>query len=146
MHKYYICKYYLNATHSINNSKEHAHTFTISFWIEKPKKDAILSFHEIDKMIGSYVQKFKGKYLNEEPEFAIISPTLENIAEIIFIEIEKRLENEDVTLVQVEICENPLRIYSVSNKILLPSAYADNLDDNWESILEQTQKSSKDCK
>lgn len=141
MHKYYICKYYLNATHSMNSNKEHAHTFTVSFWIEKPQKDMILSFSEIDKMIGAYIQRFKGKYLNEEPEFMSVSTTLENIGEIFFEEIEKCLEAEDVTLVQVEICENPLRVYSISNRIVLASAYTDNLD----SILEQTRKSRLDC-
>lgn len=142
MLKYYVCKYYLNATHSFDNDAEHAHahTFTISFWIQQPEQEEYFSFYDIDKIIVSYVEKFSGKYLNEEPEFEALSPTLENIGDVMFEAVEKRLAEEHVTLLQVEICENPLRVYSVSNKILLVSEHANNSGKNWEKLLSRQKE------
>lgn len=142
MLKYYICKYYLNATHSFDYdvSHAHAHTFTVSFWIQQPGEEEYFSFYDIDRMISGYIDRFNGKYLNEEPEFAALNPTLENIGDVMFKEVEKRLDKEHVTLLQVEICENPLRVYSVSNKILLVSEHANNSGRNWEKLLSKKRE------
>lgn len=142
MLKYYVCKYYLNAAHSFDHDAAHAHThtFTISFWIQQPAKEEYFSFYDMDKIIVSYVEKFSGRYLNEEPEFVALNPTLENIGDVMFEAVEKRLAKENVTLLQVEICENPLRVYSVSNKILLVSEHANNSGKNWEKLLSKKRE------
>lgn len=142
MLKYYVCKYYLNATHSFDNDAEHAHahTFTISFSIQQPDEENYFSFNDIDRIIYSYIQKFEGKYLNAEPEFKTLSPTIENIGDVLLDMVGKRLKDEDVELLQVEICENPLRIYSVSTKLLLVSEHATNSGKNWEKILKKKKE------
>ena len=141
MNNYHIFKYYINAAHSADNQMEHAHThtFTIAFWIEQPAGGENLPFSQVDSMIEAFLQTYRGKYLNTEPDFIARNPTLENIGEAVYDKMEQKMKRNGLKLLQVEICENPLRVYSVSNQILLPCAYANQLDKNWEKIIAMKQ-------
>lgn len=141
MNNYHIFKYYINAAHSVDNQIEHSHThtFTVAFWIEHPDGKENLPFGDVDKMMEEYLQGFRGKYLNAEPDFAGLSPTLENFCEVLYEKMGKKLEERGLKLLKTEVCENPLRVYSVSNEILLPSAYAGQMDRNWEKIVAMKQ-------
>lgn len=135
----YIFKYYVNAAHSTDNQIEHSHnhTFTISFWIEHPGEKKEVLFNKADTMIKKYLEKFSGKYLNAEPDFAGLNPTLENIGEVIYDQMTKNIKSTGFDLLKVEICENPLKVFSVSSQILLPSAYSGRLSRNWDKLIAQ---------
>lgn len=141
MFKYYIFKYYLNALHSIDekNITPHNHTFTISLSLNPLIGSDTLNFSKIDKVIIDFLSEYKGKYLNALPLFTNKSPTIENIGELFFTELSTLLSQNSQHLIKLDISENPLEVYSVSDRILLPSKHPSNSKKHWDDILNKKQ-------
>lgn len=119
MLNYYKYKYFLNATHSFDGAGEHRHhhTFTITLHIKEEVKELQL-FSSIDELVHGYLRIYERKYLNELPVFLKKIPTIENMGILFFQELGQILLKEQITLMKLEISENPLRVYSVSRELI----------------------------
>ena len=119
--KAYKLSYYLNAQHSFDNNKEsaHAHSFTITLWIDDLSRKGFCDFTQISDIVNSYFSQFSGKYLNEIKDFQTLSPTLENMALVFYEHLKEVLLYRRYDLIQLDICENPLRVYSISDRLYL---------------------------
>lgn len=144
MKKYYKFRYHLNAEHSLDNRKEsaHTHTFSISLYIELEYSEEILLFSEFDYYMQEYLQQFNGKYLNELSIFQGEIPSIEGIGDYIYDDLSKRLR-KGIQLIQLEICEMPLRIYIVSKKLLFYSFYKKEYEEQLNRIIEEKKEQMK---
>lgn len=119
--KYYKFSYNLNASHSFNYEKEesHSHSFAIVLYIEIKDGRQFLSFDQVENIMNQHIEPLRGTYLNELPMFQNVVPTIENIGGYLFDELTNCIP-EEFELIQLEISETPLRIYSISNRLILP--------------------------
>lgn len=142
MLEYYKYKYYLNALHSFDDQKEHAHVHTFSFvlYIEAVEENKFVSFSEVDKLMQEFFHEYTGVYLNEHPSFLGKNPTIENIGDVFFEILQEQLSIRSFHLIQLEITENPVRVYTVSDRILFGTEYGADGKKRWEDILEKKQR------
>lgn len=142
MMKYYKHKYYLNASHSYNGREEnaHSHTFAITLCIEVMHESSFQSFYGIEKYLTEYFEHFSKQYLNEMAEFQDVNPTIENMGDYFYEELKASLSEKNMNLIQLEVCENPVRSYIISDRILLTSEYLSDNQKRWENILKTRER------
>lgn len=120
--KAYKLSYYLNAQHSMDlKENAHGHTFCIGLYIEDLSKKGFLNFNQIEKIVNNRIGRFSGKYLNAEEPFTSLPPTIENMGSVFYEELKIILIEQGYDLIQLDICENPLRVYSISDRLYLGS-------------------------
>jgi len=100
----YKYNFRFNATHSYNKDKtdEHGHTFDVVATIRHD--ESMVS--ETEKKIKNYLEKFKNKNLND----FLNSPTIENITEYIYIDLESIIKG----LLQLELSDKPTQTYIIT--------------------------------
>lgn len=140
--QYYKFKYYFSAQHSMTKSDidMHPHTFTIVLYIETYENYNIDLFSKVDSFLKDYFSRFSGEKLNNLTCFENVIPTVEVMGEYFYEEIKGKLQEIDLDLIQIDICDNPLRIYSISDRLLLCSAQGQNSSKQLGRILETKQK------
>ncbi|HHT88513.1 MAG TPA: hypothetical protein GX002_05850 [Clostridiales bacterium] len=111
--------YYLNSRHSIDNSIEnaHSHTFSVGLYIEDKNNEKFLNIKKVNKVVSKYLNQFRGVLLNHKPAFQDRIPTIEHIGDLFYEELRLILMEHNYNLIQLDICENPLQIYSVSDRL-----------------------------
>lgn len=137
----YKLKFDLHAAHSnVGNHKEkrHFHTFTITLFLRDTDEQMDL-YNDIEKHVNSWLSSLQNQYLDETELFEGCETTLEAIGDRLFQEFKPRIEQLKFELIRLEVFENPIRTYSVSDKLLdnqaneinfIPSSLAENSD--WE--------------
>lgn len=142
MLKYYVCRYYINALHSTDNIQKnaHQHTFSFALFIEATQKDGLVPFHEIDHTARSYLSQYKDEYLNSMPQFRGIYPSIEWIGEVIFDHLYLIFLEKGWNFLRLEISENPLKMYIISDKILSASKYHEDNQKGLDSVLRHRNK------
>lgn len=140
--EYYIYKYYFNAGHSFENdsSKEHFHTFQLILYVEDRNTEGQHLFNEVDEKIRKYLERFEGQYLNEMEEFRGRGTSIEDIGEVFYDELLRRMQADGYHLYQLEISENPLCVYILSNRIMLHTRSDKESRQQIEKILERKKK------
>lgn len=105
----------LNASHTNvgRDSRVHSHTFEIALYM-KPDTETFVAYDVTEKTVNNYLNGFSGEVINSIPPFDEISPTLENIGEVFFVNISEILEKAGYQLIKLEISESPHRIFSIS--------------------------------
>ena len=143
MKSYYKQSYFLYASHSMNNHIEtsHYHSFHLTLYILK--KDDFLAFNVVDKIIKDYLKTYEDTYLNEVEPFNTIKPTIENMGDTFYEAIKALINKSGLDLIQLEIYETPVRIYAISDSILIPSEYGGDNKKNWDEILRKKQDMMK---
>lgn len=138
MFNYYIYRMYFNAKHSFNGdvSKIHGHSFTVVTYIGMKDKDEEIPFFKLEAIISSFIDRYRGKYLNELPEFAGCENTLETIGDFFYEELRQMLEKNSMELYQLDISENPLCVYQVSDRLLLPTMNMNESGRNYQKIFD----------
>ncbi|MFT8469924.1 MAG: 6-carboxytetrahydropterin synthase [Oenococcus sp.] len=115
IHRYHI-RTYLNATHAVRwktgSGVEHPHTWEIICEINHQGK-SLIKFDDIEKSINQMTHPLSGQFLNTIPPFDKINPTLENLADYLFDQISRSLDEIGCSLVEIEVGESPTRFYSV---------------------------------
>lgn len=106
----YKYSFRLNAIHDIisNGENKHGHTFYITLYIESKETDNFQPYYLVEERIENFMERFRGKFLNEEKEFKDIIPIYENIGLIFFKELSKIINDGQYVLQKLEINENPL--------------------------------------
>ena len=117
MFNYCIYRTYFNAKHSFNGdiTKIHGHSFTVVTYIGM-------------------------KDLNELPEFEGCGNTLETIGDYFYEKLRKQLMKSGMELYQLDISENPLCVYQVSDRMLLPTMNMDTSNRNYQKIFDDILK------
>lgn len=105
----YKYSYRFNAMHdtSAAGNGRHTHSFEIVFYLEKE----MTLFYQTENTINAYMERYVGKFLNDLMEE---SPTVENIAEKIFSEINTL--SQDFSVVRLEISDSPVQTYIIGAK------------------------------
>lgn len=128
--------------HSTDNIQKnaHQHTFAFALSIEANQKDDFVPFYEIDYAIRGYLSQYKGEYLNSLPHFRNIYPSIEWMGEVIFDHLALILREHGWNCLQLEISENPLKVYIVSDRILSPSIYYEDDQKGLDQLLKYRSK------
>ncbi len=115
----YKYRFGLYAAHSnVDNSKDsmHFHTFTITLYVHAG--DRIDHNYGIEKVVQDYLEPLQGKQLPETSLFTGRSTTIEGIGDTLFASFYDIIQELGYDLIKLSISENPIRVYSVSNKRL----------------------------
>lgn len=129
-HEAYLCHVTFNAMHNMavnDPRKMHAHTFRVGMYVIK-KQDANPVFLNNERMIREYFDQYQGIRLNELQIFKDIVPTLENMGEIFYKELQPLFETSGMHLVSLEIGDSPLSTYYVGERLLLGSIFNMNAE------------------
>lgn len=142
MLEYYIYKYYFNAGHSFDNDREkaHFHTFQLVLHIGMKDKASQYLFNEMDQSVREYLGRYEGSYLNDMEEFRDRGTNIEDIGEVFYNDLLKYMKKRGYWLYQLEISENPLCVYIVSNRIMLHTRSERESSQSIENILERKKK------
>lgn len=142
MREYYIYKYYFNAGHSFDNDKEkaHYHTFQLVLYVGSNEKQEQYLFNDMDKSVRKYLNRYESKYLNEMDEFRERGTSIEDIGEVFYDDLVVWMEKKGFHLYQLEISENPLCVYMISNRIMLHTKSDKESSESIENILRQKKK------
>lgn len=142
MLEYYIYKYYFNAGHSFGNdrAKEHYHTFQLVLYVGGHDVGKQNLFREMDQSVREYLKQYEGRYLNEEKAFEGRETNIEDIGEVFYEDLLKKMKEKGFRLYQLEISENPLCVYIVSNRIMLHTRSDRESRQGIENILRQKKK------
>lgn len=102
----YKYSYRFNAAHNTSGREDgrHVHSFEVVFYL----KQQVKFFYEAEELVNRYMAKYAGAYLNDVIE---ASPTIENVAETIFHEINGLRADFDV--VRLEMSDSPVQTYIV---------------------------------
>lgn len=113
----YKFNFYLNARHAIyingTLGEIHPHTWEMVFYVARSKSDFV-AFHELEKQVEDFMQKYQGQILNEVKPFDAINPTLENCANYYKKAIMELLNENGWILLMMEMSETPSRSYVIS--------------------------------
>lgn len=140
--QYYKFTYYFSAEHSMNHSEKnmHPHTFTVTLYCERITRERFNLFHKVDEYLEKFFGAFTGEQLNQLNYFEGRIPSVEVMGECFYEDLKIRLRSLDMELIQLDICDNPVRVYSVSDRILMCSACQRNTARRLERLLEKQDK------
>ena len=153
MFRGYKLKFEFNAAHSnVENNVEnaHFHTFTIVLYLNDTNEEMDY-FFDIEKNINQWLAPYQDSYLHETELFTGKSTTLESIGETFYELWSAKLKELQFDLVRLDIFENPIRMYSVSDRILdadvnelgtLPHAFYDAVEFERPKTAAQEKKAS----
>ena len=94
----------------------------------------------VDQQVRQYLERYEGSYLNELDEFIGTDASIETIGDIFYEALKVLLRGTVFSLYQLDISDNPLSVYQVADRILLPIQNMDNSKENYEAILEQRKR------
>ncbi len=139
MRCYYVSRYYMNASHSFYGNREtaHSHTFTVVLYIGKRKEQKESELEIVDCYAEELLSRLEGRYLNELPMFQNTNASIEDIGNYLYETLKVRFRTTNYSLYQLDIADNPLSVYRVADRILLPTLNMDNSKDNYDAIMEQ---------
>ncbi len=148
MLEYYKHKYYFNAEHSpdrnnrplSDNEKKHSHTFQIVLYVGASDTAGQHLFGDMDHSVREYLSQYEGGYLNDMPQFSGSGTNIEDIGEVFYEDLKKQMKDRGFRLYQLEISENPLCVYIVSNRIMLHTRSDRESRQGIENILAQKKK------
>jgi len=88
----------------------HGHRFRVAATVEAAKLDDIglaYDFTKLKQELGEILARLDHTCLNDAPPFDRVNPSSENIAAVIYGELNSRLVKEPVKLSAVEVWESP---------------------------------------
>lgn len=113
----YRYRFGLYAAHSniINsNANTHFHNFTITLYVNgagcKPDDN-----FEVERSVQDWFKPFQGQQLSNMKLFAERETTVEGMGDVFFEQLYDVIEKLGYELVKLEIYENPIRVYAVSD-------------------------------
>lgn len=139
---YYICKYHFNASHSFGETREsvHSHTFTVILYVGKRRGKEEADINEVDVLVERFLNRYTGSYLNDFPEFGGEDVSIERIGTMFYEELKVAFRRTTFSLYQLDVSENPLSVYQVGDRILLPILNMENSKSNYDAILKQKKQ------
>ncbi len=120
MFRGYKLKFEFNAAHSNvehQTQNVHFHTFTLVLYLNDMNEEMDY-FFDTEKHINEWLSPYQDAYLHETEAFAGRSTTLESIGDTFYELWKEKLKELQLDLVRLDVFENPIRMYSVSDRIL----------------------------
>lgn len=118
--KGYKLKFKLHAAHS-NMAGDlrniHYHTFTLALYLKNVNEETDF-FMGLEKEIEEWLAPYQNKELPRTDLFFGKSTSLESIGDVFFEDWKERVAKINYDLVRLDIYENPVRTYSVSDRLL----------------------------
>ncbi len=115
-YKYRFALYAAHSNITTDEDNLHFHTFAITLYVHAGSK--IDDNYAMEKTIQDYLEPLQGKQLSETSLFAGRATTIEGIGDTLFDPLYNLIQNLGYELVKLSISENPIRVYSVSDKRL----------------------------
>lgn len=112
----YCFKYCLSINHSNNNDEQnkHNHTVEVAVYIRyKDEQTQMVKFNDAEEIMKLCFEPYQGAYLNSM-EIMEDNVTIEHLGEVLFFEVEKTLDENNIKVEKFEISETPLRTYIVA--------------------------------
>lgn len=108
-------KQHFDAAHYLRGYKGkcenvHGHRFEVVVSLESKQLNDIgivYDFVELKRKLNDILDRFDHASLNDIPPFDKINPSSENIAAVVFRELQSKLKGEPVTLTAVDVWESP---------------------------------------
>jgi 6-pyruvoyltetrahydropterin/6-carboxytetrahydropterin synthase len=125
---YYMCKYYFNASHSFQGDRDmaHFHTFTLVLYVGKRNLEDDTDVKVVDQLVHRFLTDYEGRYLNDLEEFAGTDASIEVIGNHFYQVLKVKLGETAFSLYQLDVSDNPLSVYQVADRILLPTLNMSN--------------------
>ncbi len=105
---------FFGASHAIRpNGEKHTHSYRVQAIFETDRVDEngmVAGFRDVLNLLEAEAKRLANRFLNELHPFTIIQPTGENVAAVIFRDLEARMLEEmpgGPRLVSVTLWENP---------------------------------------
>lgn len=93
-----------------NCSALHGHNWVVQVFVKAAELDEIgiaMDFRKLKDELDKLLDRFDHCSLNELPEFENANPTSEMLAKIIFDSLAKELDDDNVKVSRVRVCESP---------------------------------------
>ncbi|MFG6384793.1 MAG: 6-carboxytetrahydropterin synthase [Lachnospiraceae bacterium] len=119
LYREYCLKSYLNMNHSIiiNGKQGQIHPHTWEFLTKIiVAGNVFIEFRTFETLLEQYLEKYQNQILNTIEPFDIIVPTIENVTDYFYDELQLLLRENGGELVSLEGSETPTRSYIVSNR------------------------------
>lgn len=102
------------AAHSIRGHTRgcenlHGHNYRVRVYVAAARLDAlgmVVDFVDLKAAVGEVLGPFDHRVINDIPPFTERNTTAELVAEYVFDEVDRRLSDERVRVVRVEVWEN----------------------------------------
>ena len=142
MRSYYMCKYYFNASHGFGEDRgaAHSHTFTLVLYIGKRDRTDKADIKIVDEQMKRFLDRYEGSYLNELPEFEGENASIERMSDTFYEALKIQFRGTAFSLYQLDLSENPLSVYQVADRILLPTLNMENSKSNYDMVLKQKKQ------
>lgn len=103
-----------SAAHRLENYRGkcenlHGHNWKVRITAEARELDdtgIAMDFRELKQHAGEIMETFDHRNLSDLPEFSGMNPTTENIARLIYEEMEKKLEGKNARMKKVSVSES----------------------------------------
>lgn len=128
--------HYFSAQHTLTGKEEnyHPHTFTITIHVSYKNQEEQVDFNQVNSFLNEYFRPYTGEKLNLLPCFKEEKPTIEVMGNYFYEDMKLQLEKTNLDLIQLDICENPLRVYSASDNIVYVGGNRINLDESLDKL------------
>lgn len=90
--------------------KPHGHNWIVDVYVQCEKLNSIgigIDFRDIKLAVKEVLKQLDHCDLNELPQFQNINPSSENIAMCLYRELSNKLNNNEVHISKVRVCETP---------------------------------------
>jgi 6-pyruvoyltetrahydropterin/6-carboxytetrahydropterin synthase len=110
-----VCKEFrFAAAHQIRGHRGgcenlHGHTYRVRVWVEAAALDPlgmVVDFADLKRVMEEVIGPFDHRFLNEIPPFDERNTTAELLAQHVFAELGRRLDDERVRVARVEVWES----------------------------------------
>jgi 6-pyruvoyl-tetrahydropterin synthase len=115
---------FFNARHFVQEEEstgaEHAHSYRLQVQCQSPTLSttdhSVVGFNVIYDRMNQMIKAYNNQLLNDLPPFRQLRPTTENLAAIIFQQLDRRLQDLPVELTAVTLWESPTKAITYQRK------------------------------
>lgn len=89
----------------------HEHHYQVELQLEGDTLDEhgyLVDIVDIEHHLEALVDQYRGKILNDFPDFAGLNPSIENFSRILCIDLSEKITAENISAVTVKIWENEI--------------------------------------
>ena len=116
----FTAQHYLVGDDWGDENKPHTHHYVVEIKLEGRELDKhgyLVDICDIESVLESQVDYYRGRVLNELPEFINLNPSLEHFARIFCKTIATQIQSEPLTAIAMKIWENKMAWAEYRKKI-----------------------------
>lgn len=146
---YYVTRFSFNASHSVSGdvNRAHNHTFHLAVYIGNSKvslTDAVnFNIAKAEGSVQAFLDKYSGVYLNDVDEMKEYGSDIEGLGKFFYESLKRLMKELDYEVYQVDISDNMMHTFQVSDSINLPVLSSEDSSINYDVILTQKDYMTK---